>query len=43
MYNQLKKKHDPELTEEGGPERMRIIEKAYNEANEYFEETSAVV
>jgi hypothetical protein len=43
LYNQLKKKHDPELTEEGGPERMRIIEKAYNEANEYFEETSAVV
>ena len=43
LYKQLKKKHDPALTEEGGPERMRIIEKAYKEANEYFEEVSAVV
>jgi hypothetical protein len=43
LWKNLVEKHNPEVTEEGGPERLRLLQAAYDKANEYFAETSAVV
>ena len=43
MWEKLAAKHDPEQSEAGGPERYKLLKEAYEKANEYFAETSAVV
>ena len=43
LWEKLAAKHDPEHTEAGGPERYKLLKEAYDKANQYFAETSAVV
>lgn len=43
LWEKLSAKHDPKQSERGGPERFAMLKKAYDQANEYYAETSAVV
>ena len=43
LWEKLSAKHDPNQSERGGPERFAMLKKAYDKANEYYAETSAVV
>ena len=42
LWEKLSAKHDPNQSERGGPERFALLKDAYEKANEYYAETSAV-